>query len=121
MVHNTKTGKNVPNENNMYQMVIKYPQCPLNIPNGHKIYKLFLIKGPPKFTQIWIFCLKINHLATLDGSSLFHMCVCMYVGGVAVSFSGIDKAFSRLDQNPFVKFMYKRKKFWNFTIKINSI
>jgi hypothetical protein len=37
----------------------------VNIPNGHKIYQHFPIKGPPKFTQIWIFGLKRNHLATL--------------------------------------------------------
>jgi hypothetical protein len=28
LVHDTKTGKNVPNEYKMYQMVIKYPKCP---------------------------------------------------------------------------------------------
>jgi hypothetical protein len=27
-VHDTKTGKNVPNEHKKYQMVIKYPKCP---------------------------------------------------------------------------------------------
>jgi hypothetical protein len=27
LVHDTKTGKNVPNEHEMYQMVIKYPKC----------------------------------------------------------------------------------------------
>jgi hypothetical protein len=27
LVHDTKTGKNVPNEHKMYQIVIKYPQC----------------------------------------------------------------------------------------------
>jgi hypothetical protein len=57
--------KNVPNEHKMYQMVIKYPKCLLNIPNGHKIYQHFPIYGPPKFTQIRIFGLKRNHLATL--------------------------------------------------------
>jgi hypothetical protein len=49
----------------MYQMVIKYPKCLSNIPNGHKIYHQFAIKGPPKCSQIEIFGLKINHLATL--------------------------------------------------------
>jgi hypothetical protein len=33
--------------------------------NGHKIYRHLQQKGPPKFTQIGIFCLKTNHLATL--------------------------------------------------------
>jgi hypothetical protein len=45
----------------MYQMV-------KNIPNVQKIYKIyqhFRIYGPPKFTQIGIFGLKINHLASL--------------------------------------------------------
>jgi hypothetical protein len=28
LVHDTKTGKNAPNEHTMYQMVIKYPKCP---------------------------------------------------------------------------------------------
>jgi hypothetical protein len=38
LVHDTKTGKDVPvpNEHKVYQMVIKYPQYPYNIPNGHK-------------------------------------------------------------------------------------
>jgi hypothetical protein len=27
LVHDTKTGKNVPKEHKMYQMVIKYPKC----------------------------------------------------------------------------------------------
>jgi hypothetical protein len=36
--HDNQTGKNVPNEYKRYQMVIKYPKCPENIPNGHKIY-----------------------------------------------------------------------------------
>jgi hypothetical protein len=39
LVHDTKTGKNVPNEHTMCQMVIKYPKCPWNIPNGHKTYQ----------------------------------------------------------------------------------
>jgi hypothetical protein len=33
--------------------------------NGHKIYQHFPFQGPPKFTKIGIFGLKINHLATL--------------------------------------------------------
>jgi hypothetical protein len=39
-------------------MIIKYPK-------SSKIYKHFPIQGPPKFTQIGIFGLKTNHLATL--------------------------------------------------------
>jgi hypothetical protein len=60
-----KNGKNVPNEHKMYHMVIIYPKCLFNIPNGHKIHQKFSISGPPKFSQIGIFCLKTNHLATL--------------------------------------------------------
>jgi hypothetical protein len=28
LVQHTKTGKNVPNEHEMYRVVIKYPKCP---------------------------------------------------------------------------------------------
>jgi uncharacterized protein YdaU (DUF1376 family) len=28
LVHDTKAGKNVPNEHKMYQMVIKFPEWP---------------------------------------------------------------------------------------------
>jgi hypothetical protein len=38
LVHDTQTGKNVPNEYKMYQMVTKYPTSPQKIPNGNKIY-----------------------------------------------------------------------------------
>jgi hypothetical protein len=33
--------------------------------NSRKIYQHFPFYGPPKFTQIWIFGVKTNHLATL--------------------------------------------------------
>jgi hypothetical protein len=48
------------------------------------------VQDPPKFTQIWIFGLKTNHLATLVGikskfrsesSSAFAVCVCSFAGG----------------------------------------
>jgi hypothetical protein len=65
LVHDTKIGKNVPNEHKMYQRIIKFPQWLQNIANGHKIYQHFSITGPTKFTQIGIFGLKRNHLATL--------------------------------------------------------
>jgi hypothetical protein len=35
------------------------------LPNGQRIYQPFPIQGPPKFTQIGIFGLKIYQLATL--------------------------------------------------------
>jgi hypothetical protein len=46
-------------------MAIKYFQWLKNRPNGHKIYQDFPWQDPPKFTQIEIFGLKTNHLATL--------------------------------------------------------
>jgi hypothetical protein len=62
----------------------KYTEFPQNIPNVHKVgipngcnrpkYTNICIplQDPPKMTQIWIFGLKINHLATLDfGARLF--------------------------------------------------
>jgi hypothetical protein len=36
----------------------------VNIPNGRKILQHFPFFGPPKCTQVGIFGLKINHLAT---------------------------------------------------------
>jgi hypothetical protein len=54
-VHDTKKGLTVPNEHEMYQMVIKYPRCLSNIPNGHEIHQQFASKGPPKCSQIEIF------------------------------------------------------------------
>jgi hypothetical protein len=36
-----------------------------NRQNGHKIYQDLQLQDPPKFTQIGIFGLKTNHLATL--------------------------------------------------------
>jgi hypothetical protein len=46
-------AKIIPNGRKMFQMVIKY-----NI-------IIHTFQSPPKFTNIWIFGLKINHLATL--------------------------------------------------------
>jgi hypothetical protein len=48
----TKWSYNIPNVCKIFQMAIKY----INI---------FQSRGPPKFTQIGIFGLKRNHLATL--------------------------------------------------------
>jgi hypothetical protein len=61
----TKTGKN-------YQITMKYTKGPkiyqmtINIPNGHEI-----LQDPPKSTQIWMFGLKIYHLATLVCMDIF--------------------------------------------------
>jgi hypothetical protein len=70
----TKWAQNVPNGHINIPNVRK-----IHIPNGHKIYQHFPIEGPPKFTQIGILGLKINHLATLlprrkNNSSLFILC-----------------------------------------------
>jgi hypothetical protein len=46
-------------------MSIKYNKRPKNGPSVHKIYQHLPLQDPPKFTQIWIFGLKTNHLATL--------------------------------------------------------
>jgi hypothetical protein len=59
-----KRGK-IPNDHKLYQMAIKYFQWQKNRPNGQKICQDFPLQAPPKFTQIGIFGLKTNHLATL--------------------------------------------------------
>jgi hypothetical protein len=48
-------------------MAIKYKKWPQSTPNGHKIFRHFPFKGPPKSTQSGIFGLKLNHLAALFG------------------------------------------------------
>jgi hypothetical protein len=40
-----KPEKNVPNEYKMYQMVIKHPKSPYNIPNGHKYINIYQSKA----------------------------------------------------------------------------
>jgi hypothetical protein len=50
--------KNIPNDE-------KYTNWQKNTPNGRKIHKHHPLPDPQKFTQIWIFGLKIYHLATL--------------------------------------------------------
>jgi hypothetical protein len=74
LVQSTKMGKiYVPNGHKIYPMPAKYTKWPQNITNGHKIgipidrkiYQNLQWQDPPKFTQIVLFGLKINHLATL--------------------------------------------------------
>jgi hypothetical protein len=62
LVQHTKTGKNIPNGYKIYQM-------DANVPNDQKIYQHLPLKPTQKFTQIWIFGLKIYHLATLIESA----------------------------------------------------
>jgi hypothetical protein len=58
LVKTYQIGKNVINDHKLYHTAINYT-------NGHRIYQQLTIKGPPKFTQIGIFGLKTNHLATM--------------------------------------------------------
>jgi hypothetical protein len=55
---NIPINHTLPNCHKIYQTV-------LNISKGHKIYQHFPFQGPPNCTQIGIFGMKINHLATL--------------------------------------------------------
>jgi hypothetical protein len=41
-----------------------YTKSTQNRPKGHNIYQHFKVQDPPNFTQIGIFGLKTNHLAT---------------------------------------------------------
>jgi hypothetical protein len=52
-------------------MSIKYNKRPENGPSVHKIYQHLPLQDRPKFTQIWIFGLKTNHLATLILIAIF--------------------------------------------------
>jgi hypothetical protein len=61
----TKWPNNIPNGHKIYQMAIKYTNWTLNIPNGQNIYQHLSLQDNPKFTQSWIFGLKLYHLATL--------------------------------------------------------
>jgi hypothetical protein len=45
-------------------MATNYTKWSQNRPNGHKMYQHLPLQEPPKFTQLVIFGLKINHLAT---------------------------------------------------------
>jgi hypothetical protein len=65
LVQTYQNGKNIPNDHKLYQNAIDCTKWPLNISNDCKMRKHFPFQGPPKFTQIWIFGLNTNHLATL--------------------------------------------------------
>jgi hypothetical protein len=70
----------IPKHGEIYQIAIK-------IPNGNKIHQIaviyskwaenistfFSFQGLPKFTQIWIFGLKTNHLATLSWTKIIFL------------------------------------------------
>jgi hypothetical protein len=60
-----QNGKNIPNNHKIYKMATKYINWPQSRPNGRKTYQHLQLPDSPKFTQIWIFGLKMCHLATL--------------------------------------------------------
>jgi hypothetical protein len=59
-----QNGENIPNEHKIYQMSTRCAKWPLHRLNDHKLDKYLPLQDPPKFTQIVIFGLKTNHLAT---------------------------------------------------------
>jgi hypothetical protein len=61
-----QNGKSIQNNHKLYQTALYYTKWSQSIPNDHKNTKHFPFKGPPKYTKIGIFGLKIKHLATLD-------------------------------------------------------
>jgi hypothetical protein len=52
----------------MYQTAKRYTPSLSNIPNGHKMYQHFTFQSLPNYSQIGIFRLNRNHLATLIGT-----------------------------------------------------
>jgi hypothetical protein len=52
---------------------LNYTKRPLIIPKGRKINQHFPFKGSPKYTQIGIFGLRINYLATQNRTLLAAM------------------------------------------------
>jgi hypothetical protein len=65
LVQTYQNGENIPNDQKLYHTAIHYAKWPKNIPNDHNILQHFPFQGPPKVTEIKIFGLKTNHLATL--------------------------------------------------------
>jgi hypothetical protein len=69
-----------------YTKTEKYIKLP---PNGHKIYQMAVIfpfERPPRFTQIWNFGFKTNHLATLT------ICKCFYNAVVTYAVKFFDRS-----------------------------
>jgi hypothetical protein len=63
----TKTEENIPNGN---KICIPNDRDVYS-PNGYRISHPFALQGPPKFTRLGIFGLKIHHLATLELKMIF--------------------------------------------------
>jgi hypothetical protein len=55
----------IPKGEKIYQITTNYTKCPYNITKDRKMDQHLPVQDPPKFTQIWIFGLKTNRLATL--------------------------------------------------------
>jgi hypothetical protein len=85
LAKHTKGPCNIPNDRKIYQMAV-------NIPNSHKIYQYVPCRGPPKFTQIGIFGMKIYHLATLVGGRVGQLT--HYPNSIKAS-KGAKRAFVR--------------------------
>jgi hypothetical protein len=56
---------------------IKCPKWPKYIPNCQRIFQPFPFRGPPKFTQIGSFGLKMYHLATLFCGTKWSWIICI--------------------------------------------
>jgi hypothetical protein len=56
---------NIPKQEKYTKIPQTIPKRPFIIPNDRKVYQHLPFQGPPKFTQIGIFGLKINRLANL--------------------------------------------------------
>jgi hypothetical protein len=66
---------------------LNYTKRPLIIQKGRKIYQHFPFQGSPNYTQIGMFGLKINHLATLlawGGVSRASSCHCQFMNVLGV-------------------------------------
>jgi hypothetical protein len=71
LVHDTKKGKNVPNEHNMFRMVTTYPKSHAIFQMALKYISSFQSEALKIFPKIGIFGLKTNHLATLRKTLVF--------------------------------------------------
>jgi hypothetical protein len=93
VVQHTKTGKIYQiTMKYLYKMAKNYTKWPQSRPYSHEIYKHLQLQDPPKFTQIWIFGLKICHLATLVFVWPFHW----FVSGCVARFLLVFKSSSCL-------------------------
>jgi hypothetical protein len=110
LVQNTKTGKNIPNYYKLYQMSIKYNKRPLNWPSVHKIYQQLPLQDPPRFTQIWIFGLKTNHLAALASTAVHYF-------ALLVRRPAMTEQKSWLLVSVWVRFCQRLQLFYNLSAK----